>query len=143
MVLDMEKAEKCTSLSCQALPTCLCLHTSQYARWILSIWRLVHLLTCLLLQVSLLVKEGLAASPSCTVVFLLLYFSLLSSAAWWAVLTTSWAVMVFCSLSPATIGTRAPLLHALGWGVPAVLTITCLVSTIITMELEIYFISAF
>ena len=98
-----------------------------------------HLLTCFLLQVSLLVKEGLAASPSCTVVFLLLYFSLLSSAAWWAVLTTSWAVMVFCSLSPATIGTRAPLLHALGWGVPAVLTITCLVSTIITMELEIYF----
>ena len=102
-----------------------------------------HLLTCSLLQVSLLVKEGLAASPSCTVVFLLLYFSLLSSAAWWAVLTTSWAVMVFCSLSPATIGTRAPLLHALGWGVPAVLTITCLVSMIITMELEIYFISAF
>ena len=102
-----------------------------------------NLLTCFLLQVSLLVKEGLAASPSCTVVFLLLYFSLLSSAAWWAVLTTSWAVMVFCSLSPATIGTRAPLLHALGWGVPAVLTITCLVSTIITMELEIYFISAF
>ena len=40
-----------------------------------------HLLTCSLLQVSLLVKEGLAASPSCTVVFLLLYFSLLSSAA--------------------------------------------------------------
>ena len=90
-----------------------------------------HLLTCSVLQVSLLVKEGLAASPSCTVVFLLLYFSLLSSAAWWAVLTTSWAVMVFCSLSPATIGARAPLLHALGWGVPAVLTLTCLVSTVI------------
>ena len=99
-----------------------------------------HLLTCSVLQVSLLVKEGLAASPSCTVVFLLLYFSLLSSAAWWAVLTTSWAVMVFCSLSPATIGARAPLLHALGWGVPAVLTLTCLVRI---MKLKIYFISAF
>ena len=47
---------------------------------------------------SLLVREGLTPTPACTVVFILLYFATLSSAIWWSITTTTWAVMVFCSL---------------------------------------------
>ena len=47
---------------------------------------------------SLLVREGLTPTAACTVVFILLYFATLSSAIWWSITTTTWAVMVFCSL---------------------------------------------
>ena len=77
--------------------------------------------------ISLLVKEGLAPSPQCTTVFLLLYFSILSSAMWWAIMVTTWAVMVFSSLPQSSLTAKAPLFHSLGWGVPAALTLTCLV----------------
>ena len=49
---------------------------------------------------TLLVQEGVAPTPSCTLVFLLLYFSSLAAAMWWALATASWAVMVLCSLEP-------------------------------------------
>ena len=77
--------------------------------------------------ISLLVKEGLSPSPEGTTVFLLLYFSLLSSAMWWCILVTTWAVMVFSSLPQTSLTIKAPLFHTLGWGVPAALTLTCLV----------------
>ena len=77
--------------------------------------------------IQLLVKEGMTPSPSCTVVFIFIYFSILSSAIWWTILTTTWAVMVLCSLDQSSLSSRSPLLHTLGWGVPAVLTVSCLV----------------
>ena len=85
-------------------------------------------------------------TPICTLVFLLLYFSSLAAALWWALTTASWAVMVLCSLEPKVtylsydterflilqpflqvLEMKSPLLHTLGWGVPALLTITALV----------------
>ena len=83
-------------------------------------------------------------TPICTLVFLLLYFSSLAAALWWALTTASWAVMVLCSLEPKVtylsydterflqpclqvLENKSPLLHTLGWGVPALLTITALV----------------
>ena len=85
-------------------------------------------------------------TPICTLVFLLLYFSSLAAALWWALTTASWAVMVLCSLEPKVtylsydterfpilqpslqvLELKSPLLHTLGWGVPALLTITALV----------------
>ena len=47
---------------------------------------------------KLLVREGLTPTPACTIVFILMYFATLSSSIWWAIITTTWAVMVFCSL---------------------------------------------
>jgi len=76
---------------------------------------------------SLLVKEGLTPTPACTVVFILLYFATLSSAIWWAITTTTWAVMVFCSLDQQSLDSKSPLFHFLGWGVPAIQTAAALV----------------
>lgn len=76
---------------------------------------------------TLLVQEGVAPTPSCTLVFLLLYFSSLAAAMWWALATASWAVMVLCSLEPKVVEARSPLLHSLGWGAPALLTLVALV----------------
>ena len=39
-------------------------------------------------------------TPICTLVFLLLYFSSLAAALWWALTTASWAIMVLSSLEP-------------------------------------------
>merc|ERR1712037_1042012 len=75
----------------------------------------------------LLVREGIVPTPICTLVFLLLYFSSLAAALWWALTTASWAGMVLCSLEPKVLENKSPLLHTLGWGVPALLTITALV----------------
>ena len=77
--------------------------------------------------VSLLVKQGLSPTPQCTLVFILTYFSIISSTVWWAIITTTWAIIVFCSLTPNIIGDKSPILHSFGWGVPAALTVTCLV----------------
>jgi len=79
------------------------------------------------LPLRLLVREGIVPTPICTLVFLLLYFSSLAAALWWALTTASWAVMVLCSLEPKVLENKSPLLHTLGWGVPALLTITALV----------------
>ena len=91
-------------------------------------------------------------TPICTLVFLLLYFSSLAAALWWALTTASWAVMVLCSLEPKVtclpydterfpilqpslqvLENKSPLLHTLGWGVPALLTITALVMHQVTL----------
>ena len=76
---------------------------------------------------SLLVREGLTSPPLCTIVFILLYFSSLSSAVWWTITTTTWAVLLLCSLDPASLASKAPLYHSLGWGIPAAFTVTALV----------------
>ena len=76
---------------------------------------------------SLLVREGLTSPPLCTIVFILLYFSSLSSAVWWTITTTTWAVLLLCSLEPASLASKAPLYHSLGWGLPAAFTVTALV----------------
>ena len=78
-------------------------------------------------SVNLLVKEGLTATPACTIVFILIYFSIISSAIWWTIITTTWAVIVFCSLPQSSLTPRAPLFHSFGWGIPAALTVSCLV----------------
>ena len=77
-------------------------------------------------SVSLLVKQGLTPTPQCTIVFIMIYFSIISSTVWWAIITTTWAIMVFCSLSPSHISSKSPVLHSVGWGVPAILTVACL-----------------
>ena len=77
---------------------------------------------------SLLVREGLTSPPLCTIVFILLYFSSLASAVWWTITTTTWALLLLCSLQPASLASKAPLYHSLGWGIPAAFTVTALVS---------------
>lgn len=76
---------------------------------------------------QVLVKEGLTPTPTCTIVFILIYFSILSSAIWWIIITATWAVMVISSLSQTSLSQQAPLLHSIGWGIPAAMTVTCLV----------------
>jgi len=76
---------------------------------------------------SLLVREGLTPTAACTVVFILLYFATLSSAIWWSITTTTWAVMVFCSLDQQSLDSKSPLFHFLGWGIPAIQTVASLV----------------
>jgi len=75
----------------------------------------------------LLVREGIVPTPTCTLVFLLLYFSSLAAALWWALTTASWAIMVLCALEPKVLEAKSPFLHSLGWGLPALLTVAALV----------------
>jgi len=78
-------------------------------------------------NLRLVVREGLSPTSSCTVVFLLLYFSSLSSAVWWTLTTATWAIIVLCSLDPKSLETKSPLLHTIGWGIPAIQTVAALV----------------
>jgi hypothetical protein len=75
----------------------------------------------------LLVREGIAPTPTCTLVFLLLYFASLSAAMWWGLTTLSWAVLVLGGLQPRALEPRSPLLHCLGWGLPAAVATAALV----------------
>ena len=45
----------------------------------------------------------------------------------WAVTTTTWALLLLCSLSASQLASKAPLYHSLGWGLPAAFTLTALV----------------
>jgi len=77
--------------------------------------------------VSLLLTAGLPPSPGCTIVFLLLYFSSLSAAIWWALTTITWSLSIALALPPSNLLSRAPILHCLGWGLPAAQTLANLI----------------
>lgn len=69
-----------------------------------------------------LIGEGLD-SAGCIVTFLLLYYFGLSSGLWWVVLTFTWYLSAGRKWSSEAIQRYATHLHAVAWGLPALLTI--------------------
>ncbi|XP_043194338.1 frizzled-9-like [Amphibalanus amphitrite] len=69
-----------------------------------------------------LIADGLD-SAGCIVTFLLLYYFGLASTLWWVVLTFTWFLSAGRKWSSEAVQRYATHLHAVAWGVPAVLTV--------------------
>eukprot|EP00088_Acartia_fossae_P068565 TRINITY_DN8725_c0_g2_i4.p1 TRINITY_DN8725_c0_g2~~TRINITY_DN8725_c0_g2_i4.p1 ORF type:complete len:618 (+),score=97.25 TRINITY_DN8725_c0_g2_i4:72-1925(+) len=75
---------------------------------------------------SLLVRQGLTPTPYCTVVYLIIYFSSLAGSVWWAITTVTWSLLLFTNMDSKRMEGHSPMMHLVGWGVPAVQTIVVL-----------------
>ena len=87
-------------------------------------------------DVLLSAREGHRSQP-CVVVFLLVYFFGNAAAHWWTVATLTWVMALFTSkksldagvsAAPARWPALSPLCHVYAWLVPAVLTVTALLT---------------
>ena len=72
-----------------------------------------------------LIADGLD-SAGCIVTFLLLYYFGLASTLWWVVLTFTWFLSAGRKWSSEAMQRYATHLHAVAWGVPAVLTVVAI-----------------
>ena len=62
-----------------------------------------------------------------TIYYSFSYFPSLSAAVWWSLTTITWSLSIALSLPPSTLLSRAPILHCLGWGLPAAQTLANLI----------------
>jgi len=72
-----------------------------------------------------LVEQG-TRKQSCTVLFMILYFSTMSSAIWWLVLCITWFMASVLKWSGEAIEHQSQYFHLISWSVPAVMTISVL-----------------
>ena len=64
--------------------------------------------------------------PSCTLIFMILYFFTVSSAIWWVILTFTWFLAAGLKWGHEAIESNSHFYHLVGWALPAILTIAVL-----------------
>jgi len=72
-----------------------------------------------------LVEQG-TRKQSCTVLFMILYFSTMSSAIWWLVLCITWFMAAVLKWSGEAIEHQSQYFHLIAWSIPAIMTISVL-----------------
>ena len=82
-------------------------------------------LTCSLLKTKLWLIQG-TRKQSCTVLFMILYFSTMSSAIWWLVLCITWFMAAVLKWSGEAIEHQSQYFHLIAWSIPAIMTISVL-----------------
>ncbi|XP_048008903.1 frizzled-6-like [Megalobrama amblycephala] len=75
-------------------------------------------------RVSTVVLGG--RSRSCSLLFMLLYFSSTAGMVWWVILTITWFLAAGPKWSCEAIEKKAVWFHAVAWGLPAALTVVLL-----------------
>nr|XP_033812477.1 frizzled-10 [Geotrypetes seraphini] len=73
------------------------------------------------------IQEGLE-STGCTIVFLVLYYFGMASSLWWVILTLTWFLAAGKKWGHEAIEANSSYFHLVAWAVPAVKTITILVT---------------
>lgn len=74
---------------------------------------------------TMLVEQG-TRKQSCTVLFMILYFSTMSSAIWWLVLCITWFMAAVLKWSGEAIELQSQYFHLISWSIPAIMTISVL-----------------
>ena len=72
-----------------------------------------------------LLNQGTNHAP-CTIVFMLVYFFLMSASIWWVILTLTWFLAAGLKWGHEAIEGSSPYFHAAAWAVPAAKTIAIL-----------------
>lgn len=62
----------------------------------------------------------------CTLLFMILYFSTMSSAIWWVILTLTWFLSAGLKWGHEAIENNSHYFHLLAWAIPAIKTVTVL-----------------
>ncbi|XP_070502001.1 frizzled [Chironomus tepperi] len=75
------------------------------------------------LQLIPTITQGHQSSLSCTVLFLMMYFCLMSAFTWWVFFALSWLLASGFKWGHEAIESRAHLFHLIAWSVPGVQTI--------------------
>lgn len=72
-----------------------------------------------------IIEQG-TKKQSCTVLFMILYFTTMSSSIWWLVLCVNWFLSAVLKWSGEAIEAQSQYFHIVSWSVPAVATISVL-----------------
>ncbi|CAG5096068.1 Oidioi.mRNA.OKI2018_I69.XSR.g14463.t1.cds [Oikopleura dioica] len=74
---------------------------------------------------TLIVVQG-TKNQSCTILFMILYFSTMASCIWWLVLCVNWFLAAVLKWSGEAIEAQAQYFHLVAWAVPAIATMSVL-----------------
>lgn len=80
-----------------------------------------NVLTCVTDEVPYIAVDALQ-SPTCTFVFLILYYLSMSAGIWWVILTLAWYLSAAKKWSSEALNSLSTYYHIAAWGIPAVYT---------------------